>query len=198
MLPEDSTARQIMGDVPTLAEVLAGADSWFNHSDDPDLASPQDRTRNVFPTVLAAYVDSAQVLERQAFRESLLQLDGHIYAWAWWLHLYLLLGDMGPNGVGDDKAAAFRTHIDIGLSVTVHVRVEKDAGVLAKWAMERGSQKSVSAAIVETDSFAAFARRAAVFLEDVEEKHRRQTLVKANVQYAGAAVSRQMYFALNA
>ena len=117
-------------------------------------------------------------------------VDAQIYPWAWWLHLYTLLDDAGP--LEEDKAAAFRTHIDIGLSVTVHVRVEKDPCVLAKWAMERGSQKSLSAADVETDSFAAFLKRAAIFLEPIEEKQRQQTLTKANIQYAGSPVSRQM------
>ena len=192
----DSTARQVIGDAPTLPEVKAGAYSWFNHSDDPDLASTQDKTRKVFPTVLAAYVDSALVLQRTEFRGCLLQLDGQIYPWAWWLHLYTLLDDAGP--LEEDKAAAFRTHIDMGLSVTVHVRVETDTGVLAKWAMERGSQKSLSAADVEKDSFAAFLERAAIFLEPIEEKQRQQALTKANIQYAGLRVGRQMYFALKA
>ena len=78
--PNDKTARQIMGDIPTLADVRAVADSCYNYSDDQTLASSQDKARKVFPAVLAAYVDSAKVLERQAFQESLQQLDGHIFA----------------------------------------------------------------------------------------------------------------------
>ena len=148
LFPAEAKARQIMGDMPTLAEVKAGAGSWFDYRSDPDLASPQDQTRKVFPTVLAAYVDSVQVLERQAFPQSLLQLDGYIYSWAWWFHLYTILENFGPLGDDGRKAAALRLHLDIGLSVTVHVRVETNAAELARWAMERGSQKSVSAAVV--------------------------------------------------
>ena len=76
----------------------AGADGWFDHSDDPNLASSQDKTRKVFPTVLAAYVDDVKVLQRKAFPQSLLLLDGVIYSWAWWLHLYTLLEDFGQDG----------------------------------------------------------------------------------------------------
>lgn len=35
VFPLATTSRQIMGDVPTLAEVQAGAESWFNYSQDP-------------------------------------------------------------------------------------------------------------------------------------------------------------------
>ena len=187
-----------MGDVPTLTEVKAGADSWFNYNDDPDLASPQDQKRKVFPIVLAAHVKCIKVLERHAFPQSLLQLDGFVYSWAWWYHLYTILEDFGPLGDDGRKAAAFRLHLDIGLSVTVHVRVETRDAELARWAMERGSQKSVGAAVVETDSFAAFMQRAAVFLADVPEKHRHKALLDANVQFAGSPVSRQMYYAIQA
>ena len=195
--PQGTTARQIMGDLPTLAEVRRGAESWFDYSGDPNLASSQDKTKKVFPTVLAAYVDSVKALERQAFPQSLLLLDGFVYTWAWWLHMYTILEDfVHPHVVSPH--AALRLHLDIGLSVTVHMRVETDSAELAKWAMERGSQKTVTKDIVETDSFAAFVQRAAVFLEGVEEKQRQKALTTANVHYAGSPVSRQMFFAIQA
>ena len=160
--PSGTTSEQIMGDVPTLADVKAGADSWFDHSADLDLASPQDHTRKVVPAVLAAYVDSAEALHHNNFKQKLQMLDGHIFAWAWWFRLYRILEDFGSPEVDDKAADTFRLHIEIGLSVTVHVRVEKDAAKLAKWAMERGSQRSVANSVVETDSFAAFVKRANV------------------------------------
>ena len=41
-------------------------------------------------------------------------------------------------------------------------------------------------------------QRAAVFLEGIDEKQRHKVLTNANVRYAGAPVSRQMYFAIQA
>ena len=76
--------------------------------------------------------------------------------------------------------------------------METDYAELAKWAMERGSQKSVANTIVETDSFAAFVQRAAVFLDGIEEKNRHRALTDANVRYGGSPVSRQMFFAIQA
>ena len=198
VFPASPTARQIMGDMPTLAEVQAGAESWFNYREDPNLASSQDKTRKVFPTVLAAYVETVQLLGREAFPQSLMLLDGYIFSWAWWFHLYKILENFGLPAVDDHQAAMLRLHLDIGLSVTVHVRVETDSAELAKWAMERSSQKSVTAAIVETDSFAAFVQRVAVFLHGVEDKQRHRALTNANVHYGGSAVSKQMYFAIQA
>ena len=96
--------------------------------------------------------------------------------WAWWLYLLELLGD--TDFTRADKAAAFRTHIDIGLSVTVLVRVEKDSAALAKWSMERGSQNSVIQGVSETDSFVAFARRVAIFVENIDEKSRLPHLLR--------------------
>ena len=59
--------------------------------------------------------------------------------WAWWLHLYNILEDFGHTEADEIKVPALRLHLDIGLSVTVHVRVETESAELAKWAMERGS-----------------------------------------------------------
>ena len=69
--PEGATGRAVMGDVPTLAEVQAGMASWYDFSQDANLASPQVKARKVFPTVLAAYVDEANVLERSAFPQTI-------------------------------------------------------------------------------------------------------------------------------
>ena len=94
----------------------------------------------------------------------------------------MLLEHFDGSDVGEDLAAALRLHLDIGLSVTVHVRVENSPRELAKWTMERGSQKSVAATVVETDSFVAFVQRAAVFLDGIPEKSHHQALKVANVQ----------------
>ena len=183
-----------MGDVPTLPEVRIGAEAWFNFRQDPDLASPQDRTRKVFPETLAAHVDSAQVLERDAFPKTLVLLDGYVYTWSWWLHLYNILSDFDADI--QYSTAALRLHLDIGLSVTVHVRVESDPKMLAKWVMERGSQKCTKNLVVETDSFAAFVQRVAVFLEGVDEKKQHQTLKDAHVRYGGSNIGSQMFYAI--
>ena len=83
IFPEGEIARQIMGDVPTLADVQTGTASWFDFSLEVDLASTQDqKPRKVFPTVLAAYVDSPEVLDLDAFQQNLTLLDGYIYVWA--------------------------------------------------------------------------------------------------------------------
>ena len=89
-------------------------------------------------------------------------------------------------------------HIDIGLSVSVNIRVEKCPAELAKWTMERGSHKSVANSVVGTDSFAAFVNRCKIFLEGTDEKHKKKRLNDANIQYAGSPVTSLMYYAIKA
>ena len=198
--PDRPSAMHIMGDVPTLKDMQTGVASWFDFSLKVDLASTQDqKPRNVFPTVLAAYVDCHKLLERDAFPQNLRLLDGHIFVWAWWLRLYTLLGEIGSSRECEESQAnALRMHMDIGYSVSVNVRVETCPAELAKWTMDRGSEKTVAASVVGTDSFAAFVIRCNVFLAGVHDKKRQKALKDANIQYEGKPVYRQMYFPIQA
>ena len=67
---------------------------------------------------------------------------------------------------------------------------------VAKWAMDRGSQKTESTNVGESDSFAAPVQRASIELTEIETKTRFKALEHANVHYGGSPLSRIMYFAI--
>jgi hypothetical protein len=125
------------GDVCTFDEIETVRVKDFLLSDEALASSQGGRVaqehRRIFPVELATTAVDPKDLEKDRFEHSLLLLDRHVYFWAWWLHMYKLL----KQSESDHRVAAIAHHLEMGLGVTLHVRVRMDVAAKALWSSQR-------------------------------------------------------------
>ena len=101
----------VAGDMPSYEDLLNVVQTVFTVDKDA-LAAAQgndlpNEFRKSFPFTLAAYVTQKSEAMQDAFNHQLVLIDGHVFVWAYWLHLFNLI---------EEKAStvAVKHHLELG------------------------------------------------------------------------------------